>query len=108
MNASGLLILATDPLLPETLAEIEELARSCRFADCRHAGEPGCAVLAAEAEGRLSSERLASFRKLQAEAAYQARKSDPRAERAALSTFKSAMKTLRYHHKYRDPDKGST
>ncbi len=88
--------------------DIEELGRNCRFADCRHTGEPRCAVLAAEAEGRLSPERLASFRMLQAEAAYQARKSNPRAQRAALSTFKSAMKTVKFHHKYRDPDKGST
>ena len=99
---------ALDEGLGLAFPEIEELARSCRFADCRHAEEPGCAVLAAEADGRLRAERLASFRKLQAEAAYQARKSDPRAERAALSTFKSAMKTMRFHHKYQDPGKGST
>jgi ribosome biogenesis GTPase / thiamine phosphate phosphatase len=43
-------------------AEIEELARDCRFADCAHDHEPGCAVLAAVAAGSLQPERLASYR----------------------------------------------
>jgi ribosome biogenesis GTPase len=48
-------------------AEITELAPSCRFRDCTHVHEPGCAVLAAVADGRLSSERLERWRKLQGE-----------------------------------------
>ncbi|UGX88326.1 ribosome small subunit-dependent GTPase A [Phyllobacterium meliloti] len=52
----------------ETLfAEITELAPLCRFRDCTHAHEPGCAVLAAVAAGSLDPERLARWRKLQAE-----------------------------------------
>lgn len=47
--------------------DIEEMGRSCRFRDCRHAGEPACAVTAALAEGRLDPERVASYRKLQGE-----------------------------------------
>ncbi|MDQ6726123.1 MAG: ribosome small subunit-dependent GTPase A [Actinomycetota bacterium] len=47
--------------------DIEEIGASCRFRDCRHTGEPGCAVAAALAEGRLDPERVASYRKLQAE-----------------------------------------
>ena len=45
-------------------ADIDELAAQCRFRDCRHAREPGCAVLAAIAAGQLGTARLASFRKL--------------------------------------------
>jgi len=45
-------------------AEITELAPLCRFRDCTHAHEPGCAVQAAVAEGRLDSERLSRWRKL--------------------------------------------
>jgi ribosome biogenesis GTPase len=48
--------------------EIAVLAAACRFADCRHQGEPGCAVAAAVERGDLVPERLASFRKLAAEA----------------------------------------
>jgi ribosome biogenesis GTPase len=48
--------------------EIASLAESCRFRDCSHNGEAGCAVEMAVAEGRLDGERLASYRKLAREA----------------------------------------
>lgn len=83
--------------------EIEEYAQGCRFRDCRHETEPGCAVLEAVETGALDPGRLASFRKLQAEAAYEERKNDPRARSAALSDHKSALKTLKYHPKFKDP-----
>jgi ribosome biogenesis GTPase len=54
--------------LAEAFEDIESTSRSCRFNDCRHAGEPGCAVRAALAEGRLEPERLEAFRKLEREA----------------------------------------
>jgi len=44
--------------------DVIELAAQCRFGDCRHEAEPGCAVRAAIASGALDSRRLASFRKL--------------------------------------------
>jgi ribosome biogenesis GTPase len=47
--------------------DVEEMAEGCRFRDCRHAGEPGCAVVAAVEDGRLDAERVASYVKLQAE-----------------------------------------
>ena len=46
----------------ETFADVAELARGCRFGDCRHEGEPDCAV-----RGVISPERLASMRKLELE-----------------------------------------
>ncbi|MFD6248413.1 ribosome small subunit-dependent GTPase A [Streptomyces roseolus] len=48
----------------QTFAEIEELAAECRFHDCSHESEPGCAVAAALDEGTLSVRRLESYRKL--------------------------------------------
>ncbi len=48
-------------------AEITELAPQCRFRDCTHNHEPGCAVLAAAADGRLDPDRLARWRKLRDE-----------------------------------------
>jgi ribosome biogenesis GTPase len=53
----------------ETFAEIDELATACRFADCRHEREPGCAVLAAIGDGRLPGDRLRNRRKMEREAA---------------------------------------
>jgi len=84
--------------------DIEELAEGCRFRDCRHETEPGCAVLMAVEAGTLNPARLGSFRKLQAEAAYEQRKNDPRARAEALSDRKSALKTMKYHQKYLDTD----
>ena len=84
--------------------EIEELARDCRFGDCSHASEPGCAVLLAANEGRLSADRLASYRKLEAEAAYERRRTDPQARAEHVAEHKTAMRTLRYHHKYQSPE----
>src|SRR5579863_2486531 len=65
--------------LDATFAEIAELAGECRFADCGHDTEPGCAVTAAIETGELDPRRLASYRKLEREAAYVARKTDVRA-----------------------------
>jgi len=77
------LALAGDVALDEVFPEIDELARACRFRDCRHAGEPGCAVLAAVADGSLDSGRLSSYRKLEREADFERRRLDPLARRAA-------------------------
>ena len=56
-----------DSGLEETFGDVAELAARCRFNDCSHDGEPGCAVRAALAEGSLDHERLASYQKLQRE-----------------------------------------
>ncbi len=55
-------------------SDVEELAGQCRFRDCRHEREPGCAVKKAIREGRLPAERFKSWQKLQREAAHQAKK----------------------------------
>ena len=47
--------------------DVEEIAEGCKFRDCRHSGEPGCAVTAAVGDGRLDPDRLASYVKLQGE-----------------------------------------
>jgi ribosome biogenesis GTPase len=93
---------ALDEGLDRTFPEIADLAASCRFYDCRHESEPGCAVLAAAASGALDAGRLASWRKLVAESAYEARRLDHQARAAVVSMHKTAMKTLKHHPKYRD------
>jgi ribosome biogenesis GTPase len=94
-------VLDVDEGLEYTFPEIDELAADCHFRDCSHASEPGCAVVAAVEEGRLAEERLASFRKLQAEAAYERRRTDPRAQAEYVGEWKTAMRTLKYHPKHR-------
>jgi ribosome biogenesis GTPase len=58
--------------------DVEEAAASCRFRDCTHDHEPGCAVRAAVEAGTLPPERLASYQKLQREAQEAAAKTDGR------------------------------
>jgi len=65
--------------LETAFAEVEEAAAACRFSDCSHGGEPGCAIRAALADGSLEPERLASYEKLQRELAFLERKQDKRA-----------------------------
>ena len=63
----------------ETFADVAGLAEHCRFRDCRHRDEPGCAVTAAVAAGDLAESRLESFRKLDAEREHAERQQDERA-----------------------------
>ncbi|MEU3524015.1 ribosome small subunit-dependent GTPase A [Streptomyces sp. NPDC038707] len=62
----------------QVFAEIEELAEGCRFHDCAHESEPGCAVRAAVADGGLPGRRLDSYRKLMRENQWIAAKTDAR------------------------------
>ena len=94
-------VLDLDEGLGHTFPEIEELSANCRFRDCSHSSEPGCAVLAAVDEGRLDPDRLASYRKLESEAAYERRRVDPQARAEYVAEWKTAMRTLKYHPKYR-------
>ena len=55
--------------MDEAFPEMDELSEQCRFRDCSHGPEPGCAVQAAVAEGRVSVERFAAWRTLRDEAA---------------------------------------
>ena len=75
--------------------DIDALAEECRFRDCRHAAEPGCAVLAAVAAGMLPEARLQSFRKLQDEQAFQARQQDERGRIETKRAGKIGAKALR-------------
>lgn len=65
--------------LAGTFTDIAEIAQGCRFRDCRHRGEPDCAVSAAVAAGGLASRRVESFLKLQAEQEHTRKQQDERA-----------------------------
>jgi ribosome biogenesis GTPase / thiamine phosphate phosphatase len=76
LRGAGLWV--SDEGLDRTFADVEELVELCRFADCVHETEPGCAVLAAVDDGRLTQRRLDSWRKLQREARWMASRNDAR------------------------------
>jgi ribosome biogenesis GTPase len=77
--------------LAETFGEIDALLGSCRFSDCSHSTEPGCALNAAVADGRVSAERLASWNKLQRELA----RFDPASRRATKAVGRQHVKGMR-------------
>ena len=74
----GVALHGADDGLAKAFTDVEDLAAACRFADCAHAGEPGCAVLASIEAGDLGQDRVDSWRKLQRELAFQARRNDAR------------------------------
>lgn len=85
--------------LERTFADIDELVTACRFSDCSHQQEPGCAVLQAVEDGRLPQRRLDSWHKLQREARWLAMRSDARlraeARRAWVITHKEVRRSGR-------------
>jgi ribosome biogenesis GTPase len=62
--------MSIDAGIEETFAEIAELAEQCEFRDCSHAGEKGCAVLAAIGAGSLDEHRYRNFLKMKNESAF--------------------------------------
>lgn len=74
----------------DVFSEITTIAQSCKFSDCKHTGEPGCAVLES-----VDEDRLASWRKLEREAAFEARKTDRRAALIERDRWKTIHKENR-------------
>ncbi len=70
----------------DAFADVVAAAARCRFADCRHAGEPGCGVTAAVEAGELAPDRLAAMRKL---------------EREGLSAAERRARSRAFHKRYR-------
>jgi ribosome biogenesis GTPase len=84
-----------DEGLEETFDDVTSLFEHCRFSDCTHEVEPGCAVQEAIAEGRLAAERWQSYLKLQAELAHLERRLDRRAEAEARRRWKAMSSEAR-------------
>ncbi len=90
-------VLGADEGVDAAFDDVTDIAAGCRFSDCRHEGEPGCAIRAALADGRLSPDRLASHRKLERELARTAREADPRARAAHRRTWRIIRKSVDEH-----------
>lgn len=83
----------------ETYPEIATLASSCRFRDCTHTGEPGCAVWEALGEGRLDKRRYESYLSLRRELSFLARKQDVRAKQEEAKKWKQITREMRHFNK---------
>lgn len=99
-------LVADEAAVASAFPEIDELAEYCRFRDCAHETEPGCAVLAAVDDGDLDARRLVSWHKLGREAAFQARRADARLRAQELAGWKQRSMELRRHYKI-NPGKNS-
>jgi ribosome biogenesis GTPase / thiamine phosphate phosphatase len=87
--------------IDEAFSEIDELAGACRFNDCTHASEPGCAVSAALASGELPRERYESWRKLQRELRAIAIRHDARLRRDERRKWQLITREARSRTRYR-------
>jgi ribosome biogenesis GTPase len=90
-----------DTGLDRAFADVGAFAQQCAFRDCRHAGEPGCAVTKAIDEGELPEERFESYRKLERERDFLARRQDKSLELAEQKRWKQIHKQNRERMKFR-------
>ncbi len=84
-----------DDNLDKSFSDIDEIAVECKFSDCSHDTEPGCAVNAAVESGDLSEERINNYKKLKKELSYLERKVDAGAERAEKERWRAVSKEQR-------------
>ncbi|MGB2721551.1 MAG: ribosome small subunit-dependent GTPase A [Rhodococcus sp. (in: high G+C Gram-positive bacteria)] len=85
----------SEDAVASAFSDIDQLAASCRFGDCAHEHEPGCAVLAAVDAGELTERRLGNYRKLLRENAWATSRHDARARSEKLREYKQISKSLR-------------
>jgi len=81
--------------LEASFDDIQALAENCRFRDCTHTAEPGCAVTAA----KLDPARLANYQKMQKELAHLERKANPRLAKETRAKWNAIEKSVRHHPK---------
>ncbi len=81
--------------------DVITLTTQCRFSDCQHASEPGCAILQALESGDLTEERWESFQNLDRELRYFQRKSDPEIARAERQKWKKISQNMRVRLKHK-------
>ena len=94
-------VLAGEEALATAFSDVEEIALRCRFRDCRHEREPGCAVREALETGELDEGRYAGWKKLRREVAFLAAREDPNEARAQENRWKVINKSMRGYSKER-------
>ncbi|WP_257391858.1 ribosome small subunit-dependent GTPase A [Mesobacillus jeotgali] len=86
--------------ISESFADIDQYAAACKFRDCSHDNEPGCAVWTAINTGSLDEGRLSNYKKLQKELAYMDRKVDKKAQAEEKRHWKNINKEIRQKAKH--------
>jgi ribosome biogenesis GTPase / thiamine phosphate phosphatase len=99
-------LLVSEKGLRETFEDIEETAALCRFTDCRHEGEPGCAVREALEDGTLDAERYQNYLKMQAEMRHTAALLDQRKGQEEKARDKRIGRALNQLYKRRRDEGG--
>jgi ribosome biogenesis GTPase / thiamine phosphate phosphatase len=89
----------TDGGLDQAFVDVAELIAQCRFSDCQHRTEPGCAVKAALDDGSLPADRWESYQKLQRELARLERKLDPKLRSEQRKKWAAVTKSHRHRRK---------
>jgi len=90
-----------DEGLSRTFSDVEEIAEQCRFRDCRHQGEPGCAIEQALEDGTLDQGRFDSYGRLQKELKYLSVRKDQKARLVETAKWKKIAKSIRQLNKMR-------
>ena len=90
----------------QAFSDIEELAAQCKYGNCGHTTEPGCAVQVAIAEGRLDESRLENQRKLEREQEFLRRKIDPEAQKQEKDRVKVIHRGAKQKYDQRRKDGG--
>jgi ribosome biogenesis GTPase / thiamine phosphate phosphatase len=85
--------------LDQSFSDVDDIVERCRFSNCSHNGEPGCAIAAALADGSLDRDRHESWRKLQREAAHHERRVDALARAEDRRKWKAIGKSVTKHMK---------
>jgi ribosome biogenesis GTPase len=93
----GLALWGADDGIAAAFADVESFASDCRFADCQHDSEPGCAVVQAISDGDLAPSRLADYNKLLREQRWQAARRDNRLRAQEKARVKAFVKSVRNH-----------
>ncbi|HEX2626556.1 MAG TPA: ribosome small subunit-dependent GTPase A [Candidatus Limnocylindrales bacterium] len=83
--------------LSNAFEDVEALATACRFSDCSHRSEPGCAIRAAIARGELAADRFAAYQKLEREAYRSVLATDALARRAERKKWSQISKRVEVH-----------
>ena len=85
--------------LEQTFADIDDIVERCKFGNCSHNGEPGCAIAAALADGSLDADRYEGWQKLQRETAHHERRVDALARAEERRKWKAIGKAVTKHMK---------
>lgn len=96
----GIALWGADGGISATFSDVESFAEDCRFADCRHDTEPGCAVVQAISDGDVAASRLYDYNKLLREQRWQQSRRDSRLraqEKARMKAFVKSVRDLPHH-----------